>query len=65
MRTKSKLFVSLAALLWIASPPAFAQELERGRGGTLACGGTHGFQLAVTRLRLPIITSATLTKAPR
>jgi len=45
MHIRSKLFASLAVSLWIASPPAFAQELERGRGGTLACGGTHGFQL--------------------
>lgn len=45
MRIGSKLFVRLAALLCIASPPAFAQELERSRDGTVACGGIHAFRL--------------------
>lgn len=39
-----KLFVFVVSLSAVAVQPVFAQELERGKKGTLACVGNHDFR---------------------
>lgn len=50
MNTTIKKLIGMVSLLLIVSSTAIAQELERGRDGTLACGGSHGFRNGNTEI---------------
>lgn len=45
-----KQLILIGSLLAIGVQPVFAQELERGNDGTLACGGNHNIRRGGTEI---------------
>lgn len=48
------ILMGLSLFFTVMIPPSFAQELERGRRGTLACGGLHDTRLLGTELSFTV-----------